>query len=157
MAIVAIFDLNAEQWDVTNAFVQGQLDEVVYTELLDGFKEAGLCLLLLWPLYGLRRSPRLWQKDLSEKLKDLGLVCIEGMCIFTNDYITVLFFVDDIIPIYHPKNQQKFDEFKEAFKAKLVNTRSKTWENWNGFWASESSETVRIASSSYVKIHMLKK
>ena len=47
MAIVAIFDLNAEQWDVTNAFVQGQLDEVVYTELPDGFKEAGLCLLLL--------------------------------------------------------------------------------------------------------------
>jgi hypothetical protein len=119
MAIVAIFDLNAEQWDVTNAFVQGQLDEVVYTELPDGFKEAGLCLLLLRPLYGLRRSPRLWQKDLSEKLKDLGLVCIlEDMCIFTNDYITVLFFVDDIIPIYHPKNQQKFDEFKEAFKAK---------------------------------------
>jgi hypothetical protein len=100
------------------------MDEVVYT---DGFKEAGLCLLLLRPLYGLRRSPRLWQKDLSEKLKDLGLVCIlEDMCIFANDYITVLFFVDDIIPIYHPKNQQNSMSSRKPLK---LNTRSETWEN----------------------------
>ena len=118
MATVAIFDLNAEQWDVTNAFVQGQLDEVVSKELPDGFKEAGFCLLLLRTLYGLRRSPRL-----CEKLKGLGLVCIlEDMCIFTNDYITVLFFVDDTIPKISKDSMS-------SRKPLRLNTSSETWEN----------------------------
>jgi reverse transcriptase-like protein len=49
----------------------------------------------------------------------MGLVCLmEDMCVFSNEYIVVIFFVDDIIPIYHPHNHHKYEEFKLAFQSK---------------------------------------
>jgi Reverse transcriptase (RNA-dependent DNA polymerase) len=60
MAIIAAFNLDAEQWDAVNAFINSYLDETVYVEYLEGFGKEGKVLLLLRALYGLRRSPRLW-------------------------------------------------------------------------------------------------
>ena len=37
MAIAAVFDLNAVQLDIVNAFTNGIQDDEVYTYLLDGF------------------------------------------------------------------------------------------------------------------------
>jgi hypothetical protein len=119
MAITSVFRLVAKQWDVVNAFCQATLDEVVYVQCPPGYSHPGHCLLLLKPLYGLRRSPLMWYQDLSVSLKGMGLVCLmEDMCVFSNEYIVVIFFVDDIIPIYHPHNHHKYEEFKLAFQSK---------------------------------------
>jgi Reverse transcriptase (RNA-dependent DNA polymerase) len=89
------------------------MDEIIHVQYPPGYRQPGNCLLLLKPLYGLRRSPLMWYQDLSESLKGMGLVCLqEDMCIFSNEYIVVIFFVDDIIPIYHPDNHHKYEEFK---------------------------------------------
>jgi len=119
MSITAVFGLIAKQWDVVNAFCQATLDEIVYVQCPPGYRHPGNCFLLLKPLYGLRRSPLMWYQDLSESLKGMGLVCLlEDMCIFSNEYIVVIFFVDDIIPIYHPDNHHKYEEFKATFQNK---------------------------------------
>ena len=72
MAITAYFDIETRQMDVINAFVNCDLDEVVYMRLPLGFEKPGKVLLLNKALYGLRRSPLLWQKKLTDAFTNLG-------------------------------------------------------------------------------------
>jgi hypothetical protein len=59
MAITARFDLETRQLDAINAFVNCDLDEIVYIRLLPGFKKPEKVLLLRKALYRLRQSPLL--------------------------------------------------------------------------------------------------
>ena len=59
MALTAVYDLEARQFDAVSAFTNSELDEIIYIECPEGFKDYGRCLLLLRALYGLRRSPLL--------------------------------------------------------------------------------------------------
>ena len=70
---MAHFDLSSRQYDVQNAFTNSELDKEVYIELPAGFRKPGYNARLLRALYGLRRSPLLWYKDLSATLIRLGL------------------------------------------------------------------------------------
>ena len=98
IAIMAAFDLEAWQLDAVNAFTNSELEDLVYCACPDGFKEIGKCLLLIRALYGLRKSPQLWFKELSGSLKELGLQPIpEDQCLFRNEKILVFFYVDNII------------------------------------------------------------
>jgi hypothetical protein len=55
MAITARFDLETYQLNAINAFVNCDLDKVVYIRLLPGFEKPGKVLLLRKALYRLRR------------------------------------------------------------------------------------------------------
>jgi hypothetical protein len=59
IAITTCFDLETRQLDAINAFVNCDLDEVVYIRLSLGFEKPGKVLLLRKALYKLRRSPLL--------------------------------------------------------------------------------------------------
>ena len=115
MAIAARFDLEAVQMDAISAFTNGILDEEVYTYLPDGFKIPGKLLRLQRALYGLRRSPLIWLQEFSKTLIQLGLLPIpESQCLFTNGRITVFFYVDDMVILYHKTHQLEFKVFKQA-------------------------------------------
>jgi hypothetical protein len=60
MSITAAFDLEAEQFYVTSAFLNSKLDKHVYSKPPDGYQRDGECWLLQRGLYGLRQSPLLW-------------------------------------------------------------------------------------------------
>ena len=114
MALAARWDLEIRQLDAVNAFPNSELDEEVYVELPDGFKLSGKVGRLLRALYGLRRSPLLWQKLLSSALKELGLQAgQEEPCLFQNDHLIVFFFVDDISYMYRACDQAIADEFRD--------------------------------------------
>lgn len=101
MAIAAIYDLELEQMDAVNAFVNCTLDEVVYMRSPPGFPERGPVLRLKKALYGLRRSPLLWQKALTKKLQEIGFKVVpQEPCIMKKGAIFVFFYVDDIIWAY---------------------------------------------------------
>jgi hypothetical protein len=99
MAITAAYDLETYQLDAVNAFVNSQLDEIVFCKFPEGFDQPNNCLLLLRALYGLRRSPLLWLQELSTTLKELGLQEVAGEpCLFMNDDgVLIFFYVDDIV------------------------------------------------------------
>jgi hypothetical protein len=59
IALTTVFDLDTTQFDVKNAFIHTDVDEIVYYHCLNGFKILGKSLLLLKALYELRRAPRL--------------------------------------------------------------------------------------------------
>ena len=53
IAITAAFGLYAIQLDAVNAFTNSKVDKIVYCQCPKGFKQDGLCLLLLQALYRL--------------------------------------------------------------------------------------------------------
>jgi hypothetical protein len=119
MALAARWDLQLKQLDAVNAFPNSLLDEEVYIELPDGFKQTGMIGRLLRALYGLRRSPLLWQQLLSTTLTDLGLKCVlEEPCLFINNWL-IVFFVDDIVYMYRDSDQDRAIEFCEQLTGKF--------------------------------------
>lgn len=119
MALAAAFDLDTIQLDSINAFLNSLLDEIVYCELPEGFEETGICILLRRALYGLRRSPLLWQREFSGALTELGLQQIpEKPCLFSNGRIIVFFYVDDIVLLARKEHRKELDQFKYNLTAK---------------------------------------
>ncbi|KAM4067438.1 reverse transcriptase (RNA-dependent DNA polymerase) [Hirsutella rhossiliensis] len=90
MAITAKFDLETRQLDAVNAFTNALLEdeEEVYKELTAAFRELGLT------------------------------QCPDEPCIFQNDWLTVFFFVDDIVFLYRKENEDAADEMVAALKRK---------------------------------------
>ena len=72
IAIAARFDLELKQYDAVNAFVHAPLRETVLMRLPPGRRAPGRILTLNKALYGLRKSPLLWQQLFTEKLQSLG-------------------------------------------------------------------------------------
>jgi hypothetical protein len=121
MALAATYDLDVEQLDAINAFINSPINELIYIELPDGYKKDGRCLRLLRALYGLKQSPRLWQKELKQFLtslpqgfKQMG----DEPCAYTDGRLIILFFVDDILLLNQKKYRKERDEFKRLIMAK---------------------------------------
>jgi hypothetical protein len=125
IAIAAFFNLDIYQWDAVNAFINALLDELVFVRYPEGFDQEGMCLLLIRALYGLRRSPLLWFKDICTTLAKLGLKQVpEAQCLFISKTLIVFFYVDDIIILSHPSARDSYDKFKvqlqEAYELREI-------------------------------------
>ena len=117
MAITAAYDLEIVQLDAVNAFLNAPINEETFIQYPEGYKKPGQALRLLRALYGLRQSPLLWYKDLTATLKELGLVEVpDANCLLTNHYLTVFFYVDDIIILYHSKDSEQFESFLQRLQ-----------------------------------------
>jgi len=60
IAIATAFDLEIQQYNAVNAFINARLDKLVYYYCLEGFNQNGHILKLLMAIYGLKISPLLW-------------------------------------------------------------------------------------------------
>lgn len=119
MAIAAKFDLEARQLDAVNAFTNSLLDEEIFISFPDGYQRPGWVIQLIRALYGLRRSPLLWQRDLLSTFEELGLAkCNEDPCVCNNSWATVFFFVDDIVLLYRKQHQQAADQLINRLKSR---------------------------------------
>jgi len=94
--------------DAINAFVNCALDEVVYVRHPPGFGNKETVLRLKKVLYGLRRSPLLWQKDLTRTFHGLGFKEIpQEPCVMMNQGVIAFFCVDDVVLLYRKADQEK--------------------------------------------------
>jgi hypothetical protein len=119
MAIMAAFGLEARQYDAVNAFTNSPLDEDVHCACPEGYAAEGRCLRLLRALYGLRRSPLLWLKEFSTTLRELGLQEVPGEpCLFTNDWLILFFYVDDIVALCRKEHLPQLDAFERDLKVR---------------------------------------
>jgi hypothetical protein len=112
IAIAAAFDLETKQLDAVNAFLNAELDELVYCYFPHGFEQPNQCLRLKRALYGLRKSPRLWLKHFGASLSKLTLWSLPGQpCVYTNyDGIVIFFYVDDICCLYRADQASNMDK-----------------------------------------------
>ena len=123
LAMVAKFDLETLQMDAVNAFVHADLDEVVYMRMPPGFSQPNKVLRLNKALYGLRRSPLLWQTKFTTALKDLGFTEVpQEPCVVIKGGIICFFFVDDIVFAFRKKDHKEVkgitSSLKETFTMK---------------------------------------
>lgn len=119
MAIAAKFDLELIQYDAVNAFVNVRLDEKVFMRPPPGYRKRGVILRLKKALYGLRRSPLLWQRDLTSILLDIGYKPVpHEPCAFLRNGIIVFFYVDDIVIAYRKEKQSEARETIRQLKQK---------------------------------------
>src|SRR5699024_8578509 len=122
MALTAAFGLEILQYDALNAFVNSLIDEVVYVAPPPGrmrgvYMDPSCALRLRRALYGLRRSPRLWQLELTATLRKLGLEPIaEEPCLFVGHGVIILVYVDDILLFYLPHNHRKADDIAQSLQ-----------------------------------------
>lgn len=76
LSIVAMYNLELlEQLDVKTTFLHGELDEQIYMQQPEGFKESGkevLVCRLSKSLYDLKQSPRQWYKRFDTFMVSFG-------------------------------------------------------------------------------------
>lgn len=114
ITIVAAFDLKTRQYDAVNAFANSPINKPTYCKPPNGWTGfQSILLLLLRALYGLKQSPALWNRHLSQTLIKIGLEPIPGIdCLFTNQFMLLFFFVDDIVVIYDRRYTKEVNKFQ---------------------------------------------
>ena len=112
------------QMDVVTAFLNGKLDEEIYMQQPKGyirFGEEHLVCKLKKSLYGLKQSPRCWNKVFQEYLESIGFKqntadpCVFCRTVGTMAVIAV--YVDDLI--LSIKTSQEMQEAKESLQARF--------------------------------------
>ena len=105
LILAAKYGLIVYQMDVKTAFRSGQLDEDIYMAQPDGFSDTAnpdyVCKLQR-SLYGLKQSPRMWNKTIDDFMLGLKFKkCDSDHCVYMKrddqDMIFVALYVDDLI------------------------------------------------------------
>uniref|UniRef100_A0A2N9HC61 Integrase catalytic domain-containing protein n=1 Tax=Fagus sylvatica TaxID=28930 RepID=A0A2N9HC61_FAGSY len=95
-----------EQLDVKTAFLHGNLEEEIFMEQPEGFKQPGtknLVCRLKKSFYGLKQSPRQWYKRFDSYMIQIGYTrCEYDCCVYVRiledgSYIFLLLYVDDML------------------------------------------------------------
>ena len=120
ISVVVDQDLELEQMDVKTAFLHGELEEELYMEQPDGFisedGENKVCLLKK-SLYGLKQSPRQWNKRFSRFMIDQNFIRSEyDACVYVKqageqDHLYLLLYVDDML--IAGKSKSEINKVKE--------------------------------------------
>lgn len=84
IALCAEHLLHMKQFDISAAYLYGELEEKVYMHPPEGVKlSKNKCLQLVKSLYGLRQAPRAWHSKLSQVLQSVGFQPLQTEpCIF---------------------------------------------------------------------------
>lgn len=126
IALAAIKQLEWIQFDVTTAFLNGDIEENIFVEAPKGIKiQTDECLQLKKALYGLKQAPRAWSSKFNTALLKLGFVpTLSDPCVYPNQEQNMYLgtYVDDGIVLGDTK--QKCLEFvarlNNEFKTNIV-------------------------------------
>jgi len=82
-----------------------------------GFEKPNKVLRLRKALYGLRRAPLLWQKELTMSLSKLGFRTIpQEPCVMLKGGVIIFFYVDDIVFCYRKKDKAVVEATKRELE-----------------------------------------
>jgi len=116
--------LRLHQLDVTTAFLNGKLEEVVYMRQPEGFVAKGreqLVCRLKRSIYGLKQSSRCWNSTIDGYLKQLGfLQSNSDPCVYIaalGEMAVIGVYVDDIVVAC--KSEKRMEEVKRALYRKF--------------------------------------
>ena len=131
------------------------INELVFCKLPPGWNSGNLEILLLLQraLYGLKQSPALWYKKLSNTLIELGLEPLPGVdCIFTNIYIIVFFFVDNICVLFDKRYTLQVDCFEAElfFTYKMTSFGKIDWILGICVTHDQASRKLWLCQNSYI-------
>ncbi|KAI5116724.1 hypothetical protein M0805_004183, partial [Coniferiporia weirii] len=109
LALAALEDLCLFSVDISNAFLNGDMEHEVYMDLPEGYKQLGLgdatsgyALRLVKALYGLKQAGRQWHRKLNAALVAMGFVKVSvdhAIWVYRQDDTRVIIpaYVDDML------------------------------------------------------------
>ena len=156
VALAAKNNSRLTKLDVSNAFLESDIDRDVYIKPPEGFPP-GCLFKLKKALYGLKQSPRLFQQTLTKELLKLGFTPLQtDICIFkhpTSD-TRMLVVVDDIIIEGNDENMRKKIEttLQERFKIKIFDKV----EHFIGLQLEHTQDYIKLHQTDYI-LGLLKK
>ena len=126
LAIAQWLDLDLDQMDVVAAFLNGDLDEVIYMKQPEGFAVAGmeqLVCLLRKSIYGLKQASRAWYHELDTFLVGVGFSrCVADPCLYVrrvDGALTIVaVYVDDLIIASNSQGERS--RLKELLSARYT-------------------------------------
>ena len=107
LAVANALNLEVHQMDVCTAFLNGELDCVVYMEQPQGFvslENKNLVCKLKKGIYGLKQAARCWNETIDDFLQSRGYSKSDADdCVYVktvgDKFIIILLYVDDLIPV----------------------------------------------------------
>ena len=125
LAIAASRDWPVIAMDVQTAFLNGKLQENVYTKQEPGFEKINtstgqpFVMKLRKSLYGLRQSPNVWNNTMDNDLRKMGFTpTVSDPCVYTKgqdaSYTMLTLFVDDLL-ITGPSDETVNNKAKYMF------------------------------------------
>jgi hypothetical protein len=137
LSLAAKWDHELEQLDVPTAFLNADVEEEVYMELPEGYRDGkeGMVCRLRKALYGLKQAPRNWYLLVSKFIASLGFkASASDPCLFhlrsrTGRLMLLFLFVDDFQVSFHRSDAAEWS----ALKAQLVqrfNTKDMGESKW---------------------------
>lgn len=117
-SIAAALDLEIKQYDAVNAFANAKLPHPVYFKCPEGYEKNEKIMKATHAIYGLKKSPLLWYNEITLGFKKLGLSPVpETSCLFKNDWLIVMIYVDDLLLMYHSRYKERFLELQDRLLA----------------------------------------
>lgn len=130
LAIAAQRDLEIAQFDVKTAFLHGELDEEIYMDIPKGVvAQKNTVCKLKKSLYGLKQSPRCWNKKFDSFLKQFKFVnCTSDPCVYRSKSsageIFLALYVDDGLIL--ATTQEILNDVINELKSKFSITENKS-------------------------------
>jgi hypothetical protein len=105
LSLAASHGLLVHQMDVKTAFLNGELEEEIYMDQLEGFVvkgQEGMVCKLVKSLYGLKQAPKQWHDKFDRILTSVGFVTNEAdKCVYYRygggEGVILCLYVDDIL------------------------------------------------------------
>ena len=164
LALAALEDMEIHSVDISNAYLNGVLEEEIYMQLPEGFEDLGNpgdVLLLQKALYGLKQAGRVWSKILADTLTKMGFTQIKSdpsVYVFLRDSFRIIIpvFVDDMTII--SKSKPAIQDFIKGLSthSKLRDLGSTTQLLGFKVERDRPSRTISLSQRQYI-LDMLEK
>lgn len=154
ISIAALFDFDLRQFDVSVAYLHGDIDGEVYMEPPPGYGTKGTVWLLLKGLYGLKQAGRIWHERLKADMNELGFVqCPRDhavLCIGTwgrDDWAACAFWVDDETGV---GSRTQLDRLAAMFKYGISGEGELRWTLGIGVTRDYRTHTISLSQEAYI-------
>ena len=159
LALAAELDLDLHQMDVTTAFLNGELEEVIYMQQPRGFEARGkenLVCELIKAIYGLKQASRTWYQNLDCFLRSLGFtMCKADACVYVRRSMRTLLiiavYVDDLIIASSNPEERLEIQCQLHKRYKMKDLGALEWCLGMEIKRNRSSGTVTLNQSQYIK------
>lgn len=161
LSLAAKWDHELEQLDVPTAFLNADIDEDVYMEVPEGYRQGkeGMVCKLRKALYGLKQAPRNWYLLVCRFIvESMGFkACVSDPCLFykrsrTGRLMLLFLFVDDFQVSYHREDRAEWNELKAKLVARF-NTKDmgpSTWILGMRITRDRKARTITLDQELYV-------
>lgn len=127
LALAAVNHFDLRQFDIKGAYLNGYVEEELYMKQPPGCDDgSGRVCRLIRSIYGLKQAGNVWNKELDEKLKELGFTRLKSdYCCYMresgNEFVMAMVWVDDILSI---ASEGRFNDMLEKDLGKFFEIKS---------------------------------